>query len=103
MSRSRNTQPEADSVILDAINLLTEELNVLRIVIDEMRDEMQWKNQNPHRESDCFDGRRIQSFSLDPTRADFQVNSVPPETVERLRSELAPVEQRPSSQAALFR
>jgi hypothetical protein len=44
MSRNRNTQPEAGSVIFDAINLLTEELNVLRIVIDEMRDEMQWKN-----------------------------------------------------------
>lgn len=103
MSRSRNSQTETDSVILDAINLLTEELNVLRIVIDEMRDEMQWKNQNPQGESHCFDGRRIQSFSLDPTRVDFQVNSVPPETVESLRSELAPVDQRPSSQGELFR
>ena len=50
MSRSRNSQTETDSVILDAINQLTEELNVLRIVIDEMRDEMQWKNQNPQGE-----------------------------------------------------
>jgi hypothetical protein len=102
MSRSRNATTTEDA-ILHAIDLLTEELKVLRMVIDELRDEVQWHNQNPRTNSDCSTGLRIRSLSLDPTRRDFQVNSVEPETVNRLRAELTSVDSKSSKQRELFR
>jgi hypothetical protein len=102
MSRSQ-PKTTTENAILDAIELLTEELKVLRIVVDELREEVQWNNQHPQLESDNFAGRRIVSCSLDPTRRDFQVNSVPTETVESLRAEVATSTSRVGKQGELFR
>ena len=95
---STSTDPE----LLDAISLLTEELRVLRMVIDELREEVQWNNQNSSVDSQFLTARRIHSCSLDPTSRNFEVNTVDQETVERLRAELPPSRAKPGSQGELF-
>jgi hypothetical protein len=101
MKRNK-TSPSAESDLGEAVTLLTEELKVLRIVIDELREELQWKNQNRDTDSSLLSGRPIHSCSLDPTSRDFAVNSVPQEAVERLRTELTPSHSQPGKQGELF-
>ena len=100
--RRNRTSPSAESELIDAVSLLAEELKVLRIVIDELREEVQWRNQNHDTESSFLTGRPIHSCSLDPTSRDFAVNSVPPEAVERLRAELTLSHSQPGKQGELF-
>ena len=95
---SASTDPE----FLDAISLLTEELKILRIVIDELRTEVQWNNQNSPAAAQFLSARRIQSCSLDPTSRNFEVNTVDQETIESLRAELTPIRAKPGSQGELF-
>ena len=102
MSRSQNKTTTEDA-ILDAIALLAEEPKVLRMVVDELREEVQWHNQNPPVELDWRPSRRIESCSLDPTRRHFQVNSVPSERVESLRAELTPSTSEVEKPGDLFR
>ena len=47
MPRNR-TQPSPESELADAVQMLAEELKVLRMVVDELREEVQWANQNYH-------------------------------------------------------
>ncbi len=101
MTRYR-TSPSAESEIVDAVSLLTEELKVLRVVVDELREEVQWRNQNRDVDPDVLVGRRIHSCSRDPTSRDFAVNTVDPGTVERLRAELAPSHAKAGKQGELF-
>jgi hypothetical protein len=101
MKRNK-TSPPAESDLGEAVTLLAEELKVLRIVIDELREELQWKNQNRDTDSSFLTGRRIRSCSLDPTSRDFAVNSVSQETVEILRVELTPGHSQPGKQGEPF-
>jgi hypothetical protein len=101
MKRNK-TSPPAESDLGEAVTLLAEELKVLRIVIDELREELQWKNQNRDTDFSLLTSRPIHSCSLDPTSRDFAVNSVSQETVERLRTELTPGHSQPGKQGELF-
>lgn len=106
MSRNDSkASPEAE-LLADVVQSLAEELKVLRIAVDELREELQWANHNVHRDEgndEHFRGsRRIHSVSLDPTSADFAVNSVSEETVEQLRSGLTPIKSCPGQQGELF-
>lgn len=86
MSRQPKQQ-SAESQLVDAVQLLTEEVRVMRMAIDELAVEVQWANQNRLKTVCC---KEIHSCSLDPTSKDFTVNSVDRETVNRLRAELLP-------------
>jgi hypothetical protein len=97
-----NSKPAAESEFLATVQLLTEEVKVLRQVVDELRSEVQWSNQNPVNKAGFLNGRRIHSCSLDPTSPDFTVNSVDDATVEKLRAELAGNHSVPGKQGELF-
>ena len=92
----------------DDIASLSAEIRLLRQVLDEVRDELSWANNNAH---DLPPGAgamaaftRITSMSLDPTARDFQVNTVDEETIARHRNEHAGATTSPreSSQQSLF-
>ena len=101
MARKKSAEPAVPDLV-DAVSLLSEELQVLRIVIDELREEVQWKNQNLDVDGSRLAGRRIQSCSLDPTSRNFEVNSVDQKTIASLRAELAPNPAKPGAQGELF-
>ena len=106
MSRNDSKPSPETELLVDIVQMLAEELKVLRIAVDELREELQWANHNVHRvdgnDERWLGSRRIHSFSLDPTSSDFAVNSVSPGTVEQLRSELAPIKSCPGHQGELF-
>jgi len=102
-----NSKSSSESEVLaDVVQSLSDELKVLRMAVDELREELQWANHNVHRGGDgdgrWLNGRRIHSFSLDPTSQDFSVNAVDNVTVEKLRSELNPIQTSPGEQGELF-
>ena len=74
--------------LADAVERLTDELRVVRDVLDELREQVQWASRNPEPRV------RITSLSLDPCAKDFKVNAIPPEKIEELRRDV--------SQKALF-
>jgi len=84
--RKSNAQSQSQVALLaDVVQTLADELKVLRVVVDELREELHWANHNApaddrgdHRR---LHGRRIQSFAIDPASRDFAVNSVDDETV----------------------
>ncbi len=107
MSRSKETSME-ESLLSDDIASLGDEIRLLRQVLDEVRAELSWVNNNAH---DLPPGagamagfKRITSMSLDPTARDFQLNTVDEETIARLREEHASATNIPSesSQRSLF-
>ena len=88
-----------------AVDSLRDEVRLLRQVLDEMRDELSWANNNVH-DLSAENGatsalRRITSLSVDPTARDFQVNSVSDEIVSQLREE-AGNKKIASTQTTLF-
>ena len=91
----------------EVIASLGEEIRILRQVLDEIREELSWANNNAQDLPD-FAGatsacRRITSMSVDPTARDFQVNSVDAATVSQLREETTQeASPRASTQASLF-
>ncbi len=97
------SQLTSESEFVTAVQMLTDELKVLRMVVDELREEVQWANQNYRDDSRVLIGRRIRSCSLDPTCPDFTVNTVDDATVEELRAELTPPDRGVSGkQGELF-
>ena len=91
----------------DVIATLGEEIRILRQVLDEIREELSWANNNaqdlPNATGATSAYRRITSMSADPTARDFQVNSVDAATVSRLREEATQeAPPRASTQASLF-
>ena len=92
----------------EVVSALGDEIRLLRQVLDEIREELSWANNNAQDLPD-FTGatsayRRITSMSADPTAADFRVNAVDEETISQLRQEVA-AEQQPgagNSQPSLF-
>ena len=96
---AKRTQSKDD--LAEAVASLTQQIVVLRQVIDELVTEVQWRNQNP--ESRNFDfHRRIDSFSIDPSKRDFEVNSVPSATISRLRESLDSPQPKAGPQGRLF-
>ncbi len=75
----------------DAVESLTDEVKLLRQVLDEVREELSWANNNaqdlPEGRGATSTFRHITSMSLDPNASDFEINSVNDETVSRLREE----------------
>jgi len=83
MSESRDHQEEADEYRTAAIEALTEHLQVVEDVLDEIRTELQWHNNNVR--DQIF---QLTSMSRDPAAKDFKVNAVAAETIQRLQKEL---------------
>ena len=102
MAKTNDKSTSAESDLVSAVTELTQEVAVFRMVIDELREEVQWSNHNSRTEMHRLTGRRIQSCSLDPTARDFEVNTVDAATVERLRSELVQSSRTPGKQGELF-
>ena len=107
MSRRQETASE-EALSSNDIASLRDEIRLLRELLDELRAELSWANNNAH---DLPPGagamsafRRITSMSLDPTARDFQINTVDEETIARLRDEHAITTTTPagSSQRSLF-
>lgn len=107
MSRRQGTTTD-EALSSDDIASLSAEIRLLRQVLDEVKDELSWSNNNAH---DFPPGAgamaaftRITSMSLDPTARDFQLNTVDEETIARLRDEHASATTNPleSSQRSLF-
>ena len=102
MTKSKQTETSTTAELAHVVSQLTEEVKVLRMVIDELREEVQWNNQNARRDPRAHAGRRIQSCSIDPTDPHFEVNSVDLATVERLRSDLIQPRTMAGKQGQLF-
>ena len=70
MKRSAaHSDPDA---IVDALDRLREELAVIRDVLDEIRSELQWANQNGGESGvAAWSARRITSMPLDPAAPDW--------------------------------
>ncbi len=91
----------------EVVAALGEEIRILRQVLDEIREELSWANNNaqdlPNSIGAMSAYRRITSMSADPTARDFQVNSVDAATVSQLREEATQeAPPRASKQASLF-
>lgn len=102
MAKTNDKSTSTESELASAVRELTQEVAVLRMAIDELREEVQWNNHNSRIELRPLTGRRIQSCSLDPTARDFEVNTVDAATVEQLRSELGHSNGTPGKQGELF-
>ena len=106
MPNSNSKSSSELELLADVVQSLAEELKVLRMAVDELREELQWANHNVHGVDHgggrWLNGRRIHSFSIDPTSRDFSVNAVDNVTVEKLRSELNPIQTSPGEQGELF-
>ena len=102
MAKTNDKSTSTESELASAVRELTQEVAVLRMAIDELREEVQWNNHNSRTEIRPLIERRIQSCSLDPTARDFEVNTVDAATVERLRADVARSNFTPGSQGKLF-
>ena len=90
MAKATRSRPgsESEDSIVAALDRMTEEVRVLRQVVDELREEIQWAARNVVGETPPrLPTRRITSMPLDPTCDDFaeRVNALtpadlPPET-----------------------
>lgn len=68
----RRTPTNSDESIAAALDRLREELAVVRQVLDEILEELEWSNRNsPVRDSVATPYRRITSFPLDPCAPDW--------------------------------
>jgi hypothetical protein len=79
--RRRNSHDSADDSVAAALDRLREELAVVRQVLDEIHDELQWANRSyPADEGAAPPYRRITSMPLDPTVPDWaeQLNRYSP-------------------------
>ena len=91
----------------EVVAALGEEIRILRQVLDEIREELSWANNNAQ-DLPTFTGatsayRRITSMSAEPTARDFQVNTVDAATVSQLREEATnEASTRASTQTSLF-
>ena len=97
----------ADETLAEEVAALSDQVKVLREVLDEIRMELGWANDNArdfvHGAGAATASRRIVSMALDPTARDFAINSVPAGVVDQFREEVT-ADSAPgtSSQATLF-
>ena len=87
----------------DAIIGLRDEVKILRQVLDEVREELSWANNNardlPSEASATNTIHRITSMPRDPTVRDCPIDDVPEQTISRLRNEAS---SETCSQRSLF-
>lgn len=99
MTQSKKIDPQTE--LAEAVQSLVVEVQVLRMAVDELTEEVKWGNRNRRTDRLGTDAhRRITSCSLDPTSPTFQVNPVPEETLAELRAEVSTKTKR--SQQTLF-
>lgn len=86
------------------VQSLVAEIQVLRMAIDELTEEVQWNNQNRRTvnttSNSSLQNHRVTSCSLDPSSREFAVNPLAEETIAKLRAELPPLTR--GSQRELF-
>ena len=97
----------ADETLAEEVAALSDQVKVLREVLDEIRVELGWANDNArdlvHGAGAVTASMRIVSMARDPTACDFAVNSVPADVVDQLRENVTADSARgTSSQATLF-
>jgi len=68
-------------LLLELQDRLNEHMQLVEDILDEIRTDLQWGIRN--------DRIRIVSFSIDPCADDFKVNSIPRQTVDKLREALS--------------
>lgn len=74
MTKSRSHAATEDS-IATALDRLRAELAVVREILDEIRDELQWTNRNQGESDRCSRmPLRITSMPLDPAALDWEIN-----------------------------
>lgn len=91
MAHRRTAAAHEEDSLGAALGELRDEIRVLRMAIDDLREEVAWANQNPPQPlPDARSPYRLVSMPRDPTDDDFaeRVNSVPAEIVDRLRQEV---------------
>lgn len=92
MNRRTQKRHEVDAETAAAIDRLTEQVNLLWKVVDEIREDFQWAVQNPERSGGLPPVMRVTSMALDPCDPKWG------EKLNALRPEDLPAdEQRPSS------
>lgn len=89
---------EADSQLIESIDSLRQQVEVLRDVVDELREELQYlvRNPNEYRVAAPIEQLRVTSLPLDPAADDFdeRVNTVPAETVAELRTAVESTQEK---------
>ena len=74
MTKSRSHAATEDSIAA-ALDRLRAELAVVREILDEIRDELQWTNRNRGESDRCSRmPLRITSMPLDPAALDWEIN-----------------------------
>ena len=109
-SGTKSIEGDANSQLIESIDRLRQEVEVLRIVVDELREELQYLVRNPgeYRVAETIERLRITSLPLDPAAEDFErrVNTVPQETIAELRAAAETTQEkkrgRATSQRGLF-
>ena len=90
MPRKRSIDGETERELTESIDRLRQEVEVLRIVVDELREELQYLVRNPgeNHVAKSIERLRVTSLPLDPAADDFEerVNAVPEKTVAELRT-----------------
>ena len=95
------------SPIVDLLQRLVQEVRLLRQVVDELREEIKWANNNCSQPPAGLPDHpyHLTSFSNDPADQQWpaKVNAVDQATLERLRDEAATAAPATTSQQCLFR
>jgi len=74
MTKARS-RVDSDVPLAAALDRLREELAVVREILDEIRDELQWANRNQGETERCsLMPLRITSMPLDPAALDWEIN-----------------------------
>ena len=114
MARHASASPQQTNAttpdpLAESVDRLTEELQVIRNVLDDLRTELQYLVRNPgeYRTAEPIERFRVTSLPLDAAAEDFEerVNAVPEETVAELRTEAEATQKKkpgPASQRGLF-
>ncbi len=97
----------SESGLCDDIVSLRDEVRLLRQVVDELREELSWANNNAYdflgNTGPVMAYRRITSMSVDPTARDFQIDAVDQASVSRRRERATrDASSGTSSQQSLF-
>lgn len=78
MKRNPRQSSEKDQW-LEAIRELRDEIHVLRMALDELREEVQWANRNGERGAQSLPKPFVlTSMPLDPAAEDWEINRVKP-------------------------